>query len=867
MADQNHKSLEVVFSCPLASGLHARPASHLAEVANQYVSDCSLTNLRNGLVANAKSVLGIIAADVRHQDRCVLLVKGADERPAQKALHSFIHETLPHCDVPLVDTARSSHSYAIPRFLKAAGVTAIPGVPVSRGIAQGHVVILRTMGLPHKISSGPGILKPNQELDRVREAVASVRQQILEKLKYSLTPTANAVLQADLALASDVMLLEKLTERVLSGKSAAQAVVETAEYFIDLLAHSESEYIRQRSADIEEICVQLLQEICGEAPSARVELTGPSVLIAESLGPQQLLQLDRHWLRALVLGHSASTSHAAILARSLGIPTLAAVRNAPLLLSPGLEVVVDANRGFLIPQVSPKVRQFYEREQTVLQSRKAAWSRDLRISAITTDGKRVEVGANASSGEEAILAFENGADGIGLFRTEILFLGRNDSPSEEEQFAVYSEVVRTADGRPVIIRTFDIGGDKKAPYLNLPREENPFLGYRGMRIYAEHEPLLHTQLRSILRASSAGRLQIMAPMITTLEEVVQFKTAVTRAQGELAQEGFSVSPDIKIGIMIEVPAIAFVLDRLCREVDFFSIGTNDLSQYFFAADRTNQKVSTLFSVRHPGFLAFVAQIVERIHKNKKWVGLCGDMAADIRNLPLLVALGLDEISGPAAEVHELKRAVSMLHTADCAKMLARAIASERACEVDDLLAVPLAPQLEPLLSEELVVLESSSRTKEEVIQEIVDACYIAKRTEQRDLLEEALWAREELYSTGLGYGFATPHCMTDAITNDSICVLRLRHPIHWDSVDGEPVRMVVLLALRNSEAATPHMQIFSSLARKLMNEDFRQNLLEADSASAVTAYLAEQLGAAFVSNLSLKKSLSSGADLISQKPD
>jgi multiphosphoryl transfer protein len=841
MTQRSDSSTQFAFSCPLPSGLHARPASHLAEVANQFASECTLTNLRNGLVANCKSVLGIIAADIRHGDRCTLHVRGLDEHAAHAALRRFVEEALPRCDVPLAGMAASSRSNKTPRPLQAANVTCIFGTPVSRGIGHGQVVILRKMTLPGNVSAEPGG-DPHRELERIKEAVAAVRRRIGEKLKYSITPTGTAVLQADLAMAGDVLLVEKLTEQVLRGKSAAQAVVETGEFFIDLLGHSENEYIRQRSADIEEICLQLLEEVSGVSPAAKVELREPSVLVAETLAPQQLLELDRRWLKAIVLEHSGATSHAAILARSLGIPTLAGVRNARLLLTPGREVVVDANRGFVVPQFSPTVRRFYEREQKTLERRKESWSRDVDKSAITADGRHLEVAANASSGEEVTQAFGNGADGIGLFRTEMIFLGREEAPSEEEQFAIYSEAARAAAGRPVVIRTFDIGGDKRVPYLNLPREENPFLGYRGARIYAEHHELLQSQLRAILRASTAGSVQIMAPMIASLEEFRQFKAAVAQARQYLAQNGIAFQPGIKIGVMVEVPSLAFILDQLSEEVDFFSIGTNDLSQYFFAADRGNPRIAALFSVRHPGFLRFLEQLVEKIHQAGKWVGMCGEMAADVRNLPLLLGLGLDEVSVPAAEVHDFKRAVAKLHAADCVNLLDRAIACGQTSEVDDLLVARQSHQPEPLLSDELVLLGSTSQTKEEVIQEMVDAFYISSRTENRDLVEEALWAREAEYSTGLGHGFAIPHCKTDAVAANSICILRLKDPINWDSIHGEQVRMVVLLALRKSEVANTHMQVFSSLARKLDDDDFRQHLLKVESAEQVTTYLAEQLG-------------------------
>jgi len=848
-------SFQFVFSCPLSSGLHARPASHLAEVANQFASECTLTNLRNGLVANCKSVLGIIAADVRQTDRCVVHVKGPDERAAQTTMQRFVEEALPRCDVPLAGIPVSDRTGVLPRPLQAANVTCIFGSPVSRGIGHGNIVAVKRMTLPDNVST-PAAIDPQKELEHIKNAVAAVLHRIGEKLKYSLTPTGKAVLQADLAMASDVFLVEKLREQVLMGKSAPQAVVETGEFFIDLLGHSESEYIRQRSADIEEICLQLLGEVSGINATTAIRLREPSVLVADTLAPQQLLELDRHWLKAIILEHSGATSHAAILARSLGIPTVAGVRNARLVLTPGREVVVDANRGFVIPHFSSAVQRFYEREKKTLKRRKEVWVRDAEKSAISADGQRMEVAANASSGEELTLAFENGADGIGLFRTEVIFLGREVAPSEEEQFAIYSEAARTAGGRPVIIRTFDIGGDKKVPYLNLAREDNPFLGYRGIRLYAEHHELLQSQLRAILRASELGCVQIMAPMIASLEEFVQFKAAVAQAKYHLSQKGVAFQRDIKIGIMVEVPSVAYILDQLCEEADFFSIGTNDLAQYFFAADRGNTTIASLFSVRLPGFLRFLKHIVEQIHHRQRWVGMCGEMAADAHNLPLLLGLGLDEISVPAAEVHEFKRAIGKLHSAECVNLLDRANACGQSSEVDELLVAYQSHQPEPLLSDDLVLLGSTSRTKEEVIQEMVDAFYISGRTEDRGLVEEALWARESEYSTGLGHGFAIPHCKTDAVTANSICILRLNAPIDWDSIHGEQVRMVVLLALRKSEVANMHMQVFSSLARKLDDDDFRRHLLNVASAEQVTSYLAEQLG---LSSLASENSVATGS--------
>ncbi len=643
-------------------------------------------------------------------------------------------------------------------------------------------------------------------------------------------------------MANDVVLAERLAEQVSKGKSAGHAIVETGEFFIDLLRHSESEYIRERAWDLEEISVQLLEEIYGaDLQKTVLPLQEPSIVVAETLGPQQLLALDRHWLKAIVLEYSGATSHALILARSHGIPAVVGVKNACLIFSPGQELVVDANRGLVVPQ-SSAVQRFYEREQRTLQRQRERLADDPSLPAITRDGNTLEVAANASSAEELKLAFENGADGIGLFRTEMSFLERDGPPSEEEQFAIYSQAARLSAGRPVIIRTLDLGGDKAAQYLNLPSEENPFLGYRGVRIYADHRDLLQTQLRAILRASAHGRIQIMVPMISSLEEVLQFKAEVATAKKHLQIQKIAFQPDIPIGIMVEVPSAAFILDQLCAEVDFFSIGTNDLAQYFLAVDRDNSRVAELSNVLHPGFLRFLRRTVDEIHAAGKWVGMCGEMASEMRYLPLLLGLGLDEISLPAVKIPELKYAVPQLSTADCKSLLTQIIACREIPEIDRLLAsAQPSPSAQPLLSEELIVVDSDSRNKEEAMQELVDSFYIAGRTQDRQQLEEALWAREAVYSTGLGFGFATPHCKAAAVTANSIGVLRSRQPIDWGSVDSKPVRMIVLIAMREPQTDNGHMQVFSKLARKLMNEEFREHLLAIEDSRNIVQYLGEQL--------------------------
>jgi phosphoenolpyruvate-protein phosphotransferase len=826
-------ALEFTFICPLSNGFHARPASHLAGLANEFISDCAMTNLRNGSAANMKSVLSIIAADIRLHDECSVRIQGPDEQIAWAALRHFVGKDLATYDVP-PPVLQDQKSRGIPRFLRLAGVKVHTGMSVSRGIGQGKAVFIEAVKYQSQETPAKGLDRDWEE-EQVKQSISAARSRIDKKLSEQRSALEAAILHAHLAILGDVSLLDKLLERVAQGHSAAQAVMDTSEFFADLLRQSENPYTRERVLDIQGVCFELLEDVSGPKFKSAVELKEPSVVIAENLTPQQLLALDRRWIAALVLESAGTTSHSVILAQTFGIPTLVGAKEVRGL-SSGQEVLVDANRGLLIAEWTAPVRKFYEIESKTRQRRRSSLERYTPRPAVTRDGQVVEVAANVSSAELTSV-FQDGADGIGLFRTEMLFFGREGVPSEEEQFEVYAEAARAAKGKPVILRTIDVGGDKPLSYLKMPAEDNPFLGYRGARVYAEHQELLFTQLRAILRASAFGRVQLMIPMVTAMEEVLWVKAQIERARRDLEAANIAFDPSMRIGIMIEVPSVAFILDQLCAEVDFFSIGTNDLSQYFFAADRGNDRVAGLSNVKHPGFLNFLRSIVAGIHKHGRWVGMCGDMAADLHHLPLLLGLGLDEISVPSAQVPMIKERIARFSQPDCQKVLLRAIACQRTADVESLLSHEPDGASRSLLDRELVLLDSVIGSKEEAIRELVDAFYVEGRTDDRDRLEEAIWTRESLYSTGLGHGFAIPHCKSDAVNTGSIGVLKLRTPVDWGAVDGNPVHVVILLAVRESDGNGAHLRVFSKLARNLMNEEFRQNLLQAEDREAVLSWL------------------------------
>jgi len=839
------RALEIAFTCPLPSGIHARPASYLADCANRFVSEFSLTNQRTGLMANVKSVLAIIAADIRHGDECRIRIHGADEDAALGAMRRFIERDLPGCDEPVPEILSNGVGGVLPRSLQHAPVRCHFGLGVSRGIGQGRAVVVGGITLPQELNREKP-QDPRFEEERVTRAIDAVRLRIDNMLARQVTPIEAALLKAHLAIVGDISLGDKIREAITQGRSAGQAIVEATDFFIDVMRHSGSLYIRERAIDMQEICLQLLQEIYGpKFEPAATEITEPSVVVAETLAPQQLLALDRRWIKALVLESAGTTSHTVILARSLGIPTLVGVKDGLPALSVGEEVIVDATRGLVISDLTPEVRRFYARQLATLRHRQESLSRFARARAITIDGQSLEVGANVSSAEEVIAAFEKGADGIGLFRTEMLLTAHEDLLSEEQQFEIYSQAARLAAGRPIIIRMMDIGGDKPLPQLNLPREANPFLGFRGIRIYSEHRDFVRAQLRAIIRASAFGRIQLMAPMVSALSEVLWLRSEIAEVHDELRGENIPFDPAMPIGMMIEVPSVAFIIEQLCTELDFFSIGTNDLSQYFFAVDRDNPKVGKLSNVAHPSFLRLLKQIVDEVHKCEKWIGMCGEMAGDLRYLPLLVALGLDEISLPSSEVAASKERITRLLAKDCRELFASAAQCRDPQEVTSLLQRDsLVTQERPLLDPDLIIFNSESQSKDEAIREIVDAFFVAGRTSDAEGVEDAIWARESVYSTGLGYGFAIPHSKTDAVNSGCLAILKLKKPIDWGSLDAKPVRIVILLALRETDTNIRHMQVFAKLARKLMDEQFREELDRLEDVNAMLKYMSKELDVA-----------------------
>ncbi|MDU7186337.1 MAG: phosphoenolpyruvate--protein phosphotransferase, partial [Klebsiella sp.] len=502
-------------------------------------------------------------------------------------------------------------------------------------------------------------------------------------------------------------------------------------------------------------------------------------------------------------------------------------------------VQIDGNAGLVVVNPDEAVARYYQQEawvQAQIRRQQQAW---LDKAGRTEDGIRLEVAANIAHSVEATAAFNNGAQSVGLFRTEMLYMDRPSAPSENELYNIFCQALEPANGRSIIIRTMDIGGDKPVAYLNIPAENNPFLGYRAVRIYEEYQALFRTQLRAILRASAHGALKIMIPMISSMEESLWVKEQLADAKQSLRSEHIPFDEKIPLGIMLEVPSVMFIIDQCCEEIDFFSIGSNDLTQYLLAVDRDNAKVTRHYNSLNPAFLRALDYAVQAVHRQGKWIGLCGELGAKGSVLPLLVGLGLDELSMSAPSIPATKARLAQLDSRACRQLLNQAMQCRTSLEVEHLLAqFRMTQQDAPLITPQCITLNSDWRSKEEVIKGMTDNLLLAGRCRYPRKLEADLWAREAVFSTGLGFSFAIPHSKSEHIEQSTISVARLAQPVAWGDDEAQ---FVIMLTLNKHSAGDQHMRIFSRLARRIMHAEFRQSLVTAQSSEAIAALLQREL--------------------------
>ena len=532
------------------------------------------------------------------------------------------------------------------------------GIAASKGYAIGHVVVkahieaLITERLIEDIQA---------EKERFYKAVEESKIQITAikvKTAKELGEDKAEVFASHIMILEDPELISAVENSIQSNKiNCEKALDDVIQSYIAIFESMDNEYMRERAADIKDVAGRLHSNLLGKQCSDVESLEENTIIVAHDLTPSDTAQLDRSKVIAFLTDIGGKTSHSAIMARTLEIPAVVGLNNITAVVKEGDLLIVDGTEGIVIINPSDEEIKKYEEIKEEFEKEREALKTLKNVKVVTKEGKSIEIAGNIGSPEDVNKVIENGGDGVGLFRTEFLYMDRDDMPSEEEQYESYKYVLEKMQNKPVVIRTLDIGGDKKLSYLEMPEEMNPFLGYRAIRLCLDRKDIFKPQLRALLRASVYGNLKIMFPMISSLKEIEEAKSILNECADELAGEGYSVKSGIEVGIMIEIPAAAVIADELAKHVDFLSIGTNDLIQYTLAADRMNEKVSYLYDPGHPAVLKLIKMTIDGAHKAGKWCGMCGEMAGDETYIPVLLEYGLDEFSMSASSILNAKKTI------------------------------------------------------------------------------------------------------------------------------------------------------------------------------------------------------------------
>lgn len=546
------------------------------------------------------------------------------------------------------------------------------GIAASRGIAIGPAFHFRRADLRFERRA---VEDPTAEWARLGAALETAHEQLADVYAKSEAESGAeqaAIFQAHVLMLEDPELLDTVRTAIEEQYVNAEAAFsDAAEMYAQMLEALDDEYISARAADVRDVATRVLRILLDVAESPTARLTKPSIILARDLTPSDTVMLDKSLVLGFCAAAGGATSHTAILARGLGLPAIVGIGPDVLEIPDSTTLVLDGSDGTLLMDADKETVAKYRARQKAISTLLAQAHHTAHKPAITRDGLRVEVVANIGNVEGARAALDAGAEGVGLLRTEFLYLERNHLPDEEEQYRAYRAIVDVFGDLPVILRTLDIGGDKELPYLELPDEMNPFLGLRAIRLCLARPELFRPQLRAALRAGAGRNLKLMFPMVATVAELRAARAALEECRAELLAEGQAVAEKIEIGIMVEIPAAALMADHLAAEVDFFSIGTNDLSQYTLAADRTNASVAPLADAFHPAVLRLVRDVITAAHAQDKWVGLCGELAGEPLAIPILLGLGLDEFSMNPPAIPLAKQIIRAL-TLDEAREVAQA---------------------------------------------------------------------------------------------------------------------------------------------------------------------------------------------------
>ena len=551
----------------------------------------------------------------------------------------------------------------------------LQGIAASDGIAIAKVY---TLTEPDLTVTKVTVEDSEKEVSRLDDALAaSIKdvELIKETALKNLGEEEAQVFDAHLMVLSDPELIGQVKDSITSNKVNAEAALkEVTDMFISIFAGMEDNpYMQERAADIRDVSKRILAHLLGVKIPSPATIKDEVIIVAADLTPSDTAQLNRQYVKAFVTDIGGRTSHSAIMARSLEIPAIVGTKEVTSTAKDGDIIIVDGLTGDVFLNPSEEVVAEYRAKAEAFAAQQAEWEKLKDSKTYTKDGHQVELAANIGTPKDLEGVVNNGAEGVGLYRTEFLYMDSHEMPTEEDQFEAYKAVLEGMNGKPVVVRTMDIGGDKELPYLPLPHEMNPFLGYRAIRISLNEPEMFRTQLRALLRASVYGKLRIMFPMIATLNDFRGAKALLEEEKAKLIAEGVAVSDDIQVGIMIEIPAAAVLAHQFAKEVDFFSIGTNDLIQYTMAADRMNERVSYLYQPYNPSILTLIKHVIDSAHKEGKWAGMCGEMAGDQTAVPLLVGLGLDEFSMSASSVLKTRSLISKLTLSDMQALADKAI--------------------------------------------------------------------------------------------------------------------------------------------------------------------------------------------------
>ncbi|HHE7726138.1 TPA: phosphoenolpyruvate--protein phosphotransferase [Staphylococcus aureus] len=551
----------------------------------------------------------------------------------------------------------------------------IKGIAASDGVAIAKAYLLvepdLTFDKNEKVTDVEGeVAKCNSAIEASKVELTKIRN----NAEVQLGADKAAIFDAHLLVLDDPELIQPIQDKIKNeNANAATALTDVTTQFVTIFESMDNEYMKERAADIRDVSKRVLSHILG------VELPNPSmidesvVIVGNDLTPSDTAQLNKEFVQGFATNIGGRTSHSAIMSRSLEIPAIVGTKSITQEVKQGDMIIVDGLNGDVIvnPTEDELIAYQDKRERYFADKKELQKLRD--ADTVTVDGVHAELAANIGTPNDLPGVIENGAQGIGLYRTEFLYMGRDQMPTEEEQFEAYKEVLEAMNGKRVVVRTLDIGGDKELSYLNLPEEMNPFLGYRAIRLCLAQQDIFRPQLRALLRASVYGKLNIMFPMVATINEFREAKAILLEEKENLKNEGHDISDDIELGIMVEIPATAALADVFAKEVDFFSIGTNDLIQYTLAADRMSERVSYLYQPYNPSILRLVKQVIEASHKEGKWTGMCGEMAGDETAIPLLLGLGLDEFSMSATSILKARRQINGLSKNEMTELANRAV--------------------------------------------------------------------------------------------------------------------------------------------------------------------------------------------------